>query len=813
VSRSEGGLGTAELARFFGKAWQLRFAGILIAATTFLVVAGTSAADSLQLSAEQRARSALGTADARIQLPGSAPIGSDPRGLYRALTNGVSAAGGRDVSVEYVASGLRPDHAASKSVIYEEFPSQAHAEGQFSLQSGAWPTRANEGMISQSLATRWPIGSAVGFFNGKLRVKIVGIVVNRFSTDADEIVGGPGTWESLSTIPKIDAARLDEAAGLVVRWSGGLPPLAMASVVSRLVDADPVAKAAATLNGGVVVQTRLSIEQAAPAPNVPLTAVGIVGPLAAGLLAGLFAGAFTRRTRDVMWEIGISYRQTRGAALVAIGVVSLSGALAGVLLGAGLGLVIRPLLEHIATQELSPWVVDLAWFGAIPIAVVGAILGVMLVRAKARSSATQIKAAREASQSGAIVRVCAGVVIGAFGVFLGTGTSDLTQMSLAALLIAFAIVVVFAPIVLNIVGRQKPKSFAMRLAVRTVRSDRRQVRTVVIAIAGLQILAFTLSILLTSSIAAVNNNVESAVPPGEIVFAPQIASRHDVDVVRRAFESSLGLTNPVIEHTVAMGNNREDGPTIVVDSPADLEHLISRALSKSETAVLKNVGTLVTRRIETGSVAFPRIPGFAGASLPAAPLNRIDPSFLNVDGFILATTAAKLHLPSVNETYVYTGTTSTQRQRVEAVTAALSLNQGWVRVYRAPDQLTAPLRISAIVVALALIAAIVMLFSSLAQAKAVRPQISGLRALGVGSAFIARAIAARSAITFLISTAFGIVASSISVGIALSLANLTIGVAIPGLPITLMVFALAIFTAIVSAVATRRISKVEWQDA
>jgi hypothetical protein len=811
VSRSSNGLGTAELARFFGKAWQVRFAGLLVAATAFFVVGGTSVADSLQLSPIQRADATLGSADGRIQLPGSAPLGTEGRPLDRALVAAVTAAGGLRVEVDYAAAGLRPDHDGGSSLIYEEFARGASDASRFTLQSGVWPAHANEGLVSASLAARWPAGSTVSFFDGALQVRIVGAVLNRFSSDANQIVAGPGTWNSLHSVSPEDAARLDQAAGRMVRWSGDASPAAITAAVTRVVDADPVQKATSVGNGGVVAEARATIEEIRPAPNVPLVIAGVGGPLAAGLLAGLFAGAFTRRTRDVMWEIGISYRQTRGAALLAMGVAAGAGATAGVLLGAGAGVAIRPVISRLATQELSPWAVDVAWLASIPLVLVGTVVGMSVVRSNSRTSAAQRAAAQERSRTRAILRTSGGVVMVSLGVFIGTGTSDIAQMSLAALLIAFAIAFVAAPIILSLIGRLKPASFAARLAVRTVRSDRRQAGVVVVAIASLQILSFTLSILLTSSIAAVNSNVQSPVPPGQIVFAPNISSPQDLASVRRQLESRLNLRTPVDWSESGVGSSRDDGATVIVSRPGDLERLLGRKLDAAAVATLTRGGTLVTHRLDGDHVKFPPDTGFAGAVLPARSLTNIDPSYLQFDGFILATTAVRNRMPTDNQHWVYTNTSASQRDRVNAVTSALRLNPAWVRVFRAPDQLTAPLRISAIVIALALIAGIITLFSSLAQARAMRPQISGLQALGVSSIFVARAVATRTAISFILSTALGLFASSLAVAIILPLANLTFGVAIPVVSVVIMVGSLAVFTVLATGIATRRISRMEWQ--
>lgn len=143
----------------------------------------------------------------------------------------------------------------------------------------------------------------------------------------------------------------------------------------------------------------------------------------------------------------------------------------------------------------------------------------------------------------------------------------------------------------------------------------------------------------------------------------------------------------------------------------------------------------------------------------------------------------------------------------------LNLNNAWVKVYQEPDVLTAPLRISAITVLIALFAGIVILLATSAQARGMRPALAGLRAVGMDGGFLARVVGVRVGLTAALATVFGLVSSAIG-GVAATfvVARLTLDVVIPVLPpVTAMVLAFGLFAAIAAAVATRRLRNSEWQ--
>lgn len=807
--RARAGIRTLDLATFFTRAWQVRFAGILIALTALCVVTGSGVADSLQMSPTQRADSSLGNADARIQLPGSAPLGVDGRTLDLKLAQAVTHAGGHTPSIDYIASGVRPDGGGAGNLILEEVQHPESAQARLALLSGTWPNQVGEALVSISSNRQWPVGTEVRLFNGALRLQVVGTFVDKFATATTGLLIAPGTWSSLRSVDSEVAARLDEYAGRAVRWSGDAPSGRVLDAIRGVVADDPVANAAATASGGLTVESRRMIESTKSSTNVPLLLASVIGPIVAGLLAGLLAGAFIARTRTIMWTIGVPYRRTRGAAVLAMVIASAVGAATGAGVGLALAYLLRPLLASIATQELGPVTSMVPLFGVIPFAVLSAVAGTILAGPKRRSPARTNDAGAQA-QNRVTLRIAGAVALATLGVFLGTGTNDVSLLSIAALAVSSAVIVACVPFAVMAVSALSPMSFASRLAFRKFSSERRSASTVVSAIAVLQVLGFTLSILVTSAIASVNNNSESSVPPGQIVFEAELDSQEDTDAARMEFEKQLGLQDAVQVFDAGAGSEREDGVTKILASVTDLERIIARRLMPEQKSLLEKGGSLLTKPLDGDSVTFPADGEFAGATLPAASIDGLDPSYQNIGGFVLESTAAETGLPTTDPSYVYTDITPHQQATAPAIAVGLDLNPYSVRVYRAPDELIAPLRVSAITIALSIIAGVMLLLSATSQAKVMRPELAGLRAVGVSSRFIAKTIAVRTGLTFVMATTFALIASSIGVAVAFSVAHLGLGITIPALPIILMVVSLAVFTAIAVLLATRRLRNTDW---
>jgi len=795
-----GGLRAFELARLFLRAWQLRFAAIIVA-TAILAIAVTGVVtSSLQLSPQQRADSALGTADARIQLPSGVAIGTDGRDLDDRLRAAVVDAGGSSPSIDYGTAGLYPEDYSEKSIAFREIDDRAVAAPQIMLRSGAWPTHIGEALVSEALAGRWPVGGTVQLFGGALSLTVVGEYRDVFNTSARSFVVPAGTWSSMRALDAATAARLDDGATREVRWSGDDSIDAVTAAVGRAVGEDPT-----TLD----VHTRAAIERSTRSTDVTLTVALIAGPLAAGLIAGLLAGGFTRRSRDVMWTIGVPYASTRAAAALAVAVVAAAGGVAGAAVGMGAAVAGRPLIAEIATQPLGPITSLPGTVAAIALAIVGALGGAGLADRR-RSSARRSARSRSRTEH-ILVRLCISTVVLAAGLAIGNGTTSRTEQMLSALLIAIAILVAATPAAIALVSRWTPEDLGARLGVRLLGSDRRSSSVIVWAVASLQVIGIAAAVVITSFVTNVNAATESVVAPGQIVLEVELDDDVTQSAVRAEVESLLGVTDPVVATTLNVGSDRGAGASRTVATASDLERLLARSLTQTERETLESGGYLLTKEPASPTVSFLAEGGIA-ASFTAVVMDDIDPSWRNVDGFLLVETARAAGLPlSPHPALIFTDTTPAQREAARTAAATLSFNPSWLRVYREPDELAAPLQVSALTTLVSAFAGVVLLATASAQARALRPQLAGLRALGVGGGFLARTVGTRVGATFVLSTALALCAASIGVAVSFALAQLDLGITVPIIPTSVMVGTLAVFSWVAARLSTRRLRSSEWQ--
>ncbi len=602
-----------------------------MAATLLGVVAASSVADALELSPQQRADAAMGTADARLQLPGSAPLGTDGSALDDLLRGAVLSAGGLEPTIDYVASGIRADNSDETSYALEEIQSEKSVEARLQLLSGRWPIEVAEGLVSEASAALWPVGSEVHFFNGALSIQIVGTFRNSFNTEVREFLVPPGTWSSLAIISDDLANRLDQSAGRVLAWHGGGDATAILTAVVNIAESYPSLRESLDTSSDVSVETRTSIESSEPAKNVPFLFALIAAPIVAGLLSAIIAGAFTRRVRTAMWTIGVPYRHTRIAAALAV----LGAGAAGAALGTGIGVVggifIRPLLVLVSTQELSPISSSYVVFVSVPLALAGLGVGVassdLALRRKIHPDISQ-----ERAWDRVLYRVVGAVLLASLGIFIGSDTVTIASMSVAAIAIGMAVTIVVVPLCLSILSKLSPRSFASRLAIRKLAQERRSASVTLTVLAGLLVLESTLALMVSSLVTELNDNTESAVKTGQVVFEPLLKDQASAETARAQFEDVLGVNSPIVVLTVGMGNDRRDGATKVVESAEDLERVLGLKLTAEQRSFFKAGGTLLTKPFAGNSVSFPPTAGFSGVSFDALVIAGIDPSFRNIDG-------------------------------------------------------------------------------------------------------------------------------------------------------------------------------------
>lgn len=791
-----------QTAQLFRRAWQVRVSVAFIAVAIAGLTVTNFAVSTLLLSPSQQASRYLGESDAMIQLPAGAPLGSDTAPLQAQLHDAVKAGGGSGVSVDYLLFGLRPDDAAKRDIALSEIGDLSTATSQVHLESGREPATVGEAIVSAALTRDWPEGSTIELFGGALRLKVVGVFSDVYNTSSRRVIVPAGTWGSLSSLSAEAAEKLNQAASVSVRWSG---PDSLDAVASAI--AGSLSLAADELEQGGGLQTRAQVQATSQFSDAALTISLWAGPLVAGVLAGVIAGSFLRRTRRVMWTIGVPHSRTRSAAFLTVTIASARGALIGVLVGVGVGLASRPLIASLAGQPSGtfPSVPTLILGPAL--AVGGSLAGFSLIE-NIRRRHDRVATAR-AKADRAIYRNSLAIALGAAGVFVVTGEASRSTQTLGAVLISVGIIIAVAGPAIRAVGRWNPRSFSTRLAARRLATEHRESTMTVVLIASLQAVGLVLITILNSSLAAANDETESFVPPDQIRITIPVGI--DAGPIRADVEQYLGVSDPVATSTFDGQIQERNGSTWIVSDPSDIERLIGHALAADELTFARDGGYLLTGRA-SGSGASMVHDGTVVATLPARELQGLDPSFKLIAGFLTQGAASKSGLDTPPaDTWTYVSVNQSSLKRAATGAAALSLDPTWIETYAAPETITASFRMILIAAMISALAGIVLLISAGAQSRAMRPELSGLRAVGVSGKFLARVTFVRIGITIGVSLALSAVAVTIAAAITLA-----IGIGIPVVPpLDGFLAALVLMAGLGGLVGwwtTRRLVNTEWQN-
>lgn len=799
----------AYLNSMYWRAWQVRFGAFAIFLVCLVTALSGVISDSLSISRVQSANSIMGMSDALINIPGSAPIARDGNALDQKLRSAVANAGGRNIEIDYYAAGLHASDDTETSYVLNEIQEPASIGNRVRLVSGAWPSRLGEATVSASASTTWPIGSHVSFLSGHLSVQIVGVFENRFARNSREFVVAPGTWSSIGGLSKDEAATLGDPAGRNVRWTGEENPDSILAAVRAVLQSESDGAAGATDPASLFVETRAAIESAGQSLSVPLLASMVSSPLVGGLIGGLMAGLFASKIRGTMWTVGVSHKSSRRSAFAAILRMSLISSALGIAAGVGAGLAGRPILDSISSRELGPMTsatLALILLG-FPLANLAALGGLFLARARA-SRNRHVDAGAELDRQ--IYRISFAVVLASIGIFLGSGTSDISTMTLSAILIASSLAIGSTPWLVRLVSRTSLGTLTFRLGLRRLATNTRSNSLVVSTIAILQILGLSLAILVTSSLDAQNGRESSQVPAGQIVFTPEIADPTAAAKLQAQFEQELGLGPSIPVYTAGAGNTRQDGATRLVPSVQALEEIIGVELSASQVRLLESGGTLLTSPIEGDTVTYPPDGDFPGVTIQARSLNGLDPSFRNIDGFMLKSQAADTGFPVLLPQFVYTGVSPDQAAKAKQAAIDLAFNPNWVHVFKTPDPWEAPLRIWAISGMLSLIAGVTVLLWTTSESRRLRPTLASLRSLGIERRSAVKVVAVSAGVCVLIGIVVAVLASIVAVATSFALARLSVPISLPILPMATGAVALAIFGLVGSWLATRHLRYSEW---
>lgn len=463
---------------FLRSARQLATASGVMLAVTFMT-ATVVVVNAFALSGDQVAQRDLGVHDHSLSAP--IPLGDRlTDSEVDALLGAVRKAGGLDPALKISSFEVVPDplprqHSTGRvkvpvyteaEAVGEQFP------GSYRLESGRWPTRPGEVVLSGAL---WEAAGKPGSFtiySGAARLRVTGTATPLFGESSWRLLAAPGSWQTFPARQVLEGFSQPEGQ-VRLYWSGTADPRAVASEVaqaaSRRVSVDQL------LTG---YQSRRELVTAADAPlteRLPLihtypslALTALVTLLMVNLNRARLIGALRRLT-----AVGLQPSTVRAAMVTALLLATAAAVVVGTVLGLGAGVAVRRFLVPVLSdQPLSPIppLADSVTRTALA-AVVACVLGAWLRLHEPRHWGRRFAQVTSAVPWRLVRSLVAGVLL-VRGVAAATGFPTLAQMGTATFQIIGGLLIL-TPDLLRIATRGLSSSGSVTLtARRLVESDR-----------------------------------------------------------------------------------------------------------------------------------------------------------------------------------------------------------------------------------------------------------------------------------------------------------------------------------------------------
>ena len=770
------------LGSFFLKARPVRSAGLLVALTALLLFASIVFQQALALSGTQVAEQTLGRASGEIAGAGATRLGASTAAADAAILSAVQ-------------TNLWENR-------WGVSPSSASVE----LRDGRWPSARNETAISPAMANRWPIGSRISFYAGALNLRVVGIARERYNRSAPDVFVTPGTLTSLN-VSKVSAARSGVQLQRNVFWSGSPNHAAILAAVNRLVPATYEG-----VNLYPQLTERAALEAYAPSVGPQTLIASVVAPLLAALVGGVIALRFVARVRTTLWTVGISWRQSRSAALRAVFGITTLGASIGVLAGIGVGILGRLVIAPFWTSELG----TLSLVAFVPFVVVflvvqlvGAAIALLALRRHSSARSALTEARRRRSSRLAPLALAGACAIAGTAVVAAAGGSDVVLMSTGAFLYGL-VVLALTPALFAVLRRVKPKSMPILLAVRRITMDARSASLSLIAVTTLVLLGFCTSTFIASSFAAFNKQQAESSPvlPDQLQFAPQTGTSTGDAKARKEFEEAVHLGAPAITQSVtATPKGRNDG-VITIATATQFEALTRIHLATPARETLNRGGALLVSGPDASNIAVARTDRQV-RDLVAVRVDGVPNTWNRYTAFILSSTAKTLRLKTEQTTFTYNHVSAGQRDQARPAALQLGISPDWVTPWRQPPIGEQGVRTALAGSTLAVLAGLLMLLVAAFEARSLRPSLAGLRAVGVSSSWLSKAVTARSLILAVSAATLALLGAIGGVTLMIKVANRDLVVAPPTTALAMTTGVLIILTLIGAGFAARSLRVTE----
>lgn len=795
---------TLSLLVFFLRARPVRVGGIVLASAVAVVVLLVGVLQALSLSGAQTADTQVGRFDNALLQAADVPVGANPTRQAAAITAALSTHNARNPTVGYSAYQVSIDGAPDTGTTVQENDwSRTPFPVAYTLQAGSWPA-SGEVVVSAALASKYPRGSTISFFDGALSGSVSGIVTDVYHRGRLLVLVPPGSVASLSVLDAPKAERFATTFNTDVYWDGpagaGVRKALQRVIVGAASDGDGF---------GPAIETRTLLSGRRGGELIEIGLAALLLPFLAGIIAVRFGARFVSRIRGTMHTLGVPASRTGRAGLGAIIVAGVVGTVSGLAVGYLLLFAVRPLIDLVADSVLGPVAEVPALSGRAMLAALGGTLIGMAIFGRVGTAAST---RRPRSRFGLTLRqALPAISLACLFVGIWFAQSNRFDDRILALLAFGVAIVVLAPFVLDIVTRRDPSSYSGRLGIRRLRADRRASAWVVAAVGTLLLTSFGILTYVTSAVAAGNATTESLVPPHQVQLTVPAGAGDAERSVRAEFEEFVGATRPLSVRTADAEPVLGDGGVLVLRSVVDVQRYSGVSLTPPQRALLESGGVLRTKLPDVSRLTLEvsrstaKEAAVRRISLRSALLDGLDPSYTVRSGMMLASTAEARNIPVGTRFLVYTGLSPDQVLKASRAPGELGFDPDWVESYKAPDTFTEPLSVTLAAGGLALVGTLLLVYYAAASASALRPNLAGLRAIGMRHRWLLTALGVQLGAVVGTALVVAVVAALVGVLVMLRFAGSDLALTLPWRAIGVQVFVTLAGSVAAVAIASRRL--------
>ncbi|RYJ20637.1 putative ABC transporter integral membrane protein [Streptomyces sp. L-9-10] len=784
------------LARRLARSRALIRSTSMVFVAAFFVMTMFIVLKTLSLSGTQVADRDMGRFDASVGY-GSIRIPPGDDAFTSALRERMQGAGVTDAQVMLSVFDLQLNTTPARKVTMLEgdWTSSPYPK-RYELQSGRWPSRPGEVVVTEADDVRTAPGEALTVL-GDVRLTVVGTADDRYA-DTSNLLVASRTWATL-------AGDLNERHPLLgaqpfLLWSGAEPKAAVDAFTTAIRDwekekGNTVEAGSAAAADTLSLRTELGAEgmwidktpagYTVPALLVPIGAVM--------LMFGLNDRRF-RRTVGTLTALGVPRRTAAAGITLAALLWSLIAAAAGALAGWGGGAAARLLIAHLRERPAGPveGLTDpvLRLLVLIVLASVGA--GLTLTRTRRhpvtrrheraeRDSATApaTKTARRLRDGRQLLALAAWCAIGVYAARVESPAMAMMLVGVVTVAVLLVIPEAFA-LLLRLLPERGPR---LRLARRQLAADSRRACAALAVLTVLFGTSLGFLALLDTLLRTADAQNHPDVQPGQVLLAGSSSDRDapSEDVVRAAESSGVLEGLPRFEvapvdtidedKTTTRSATRPGKHTIflAVDSPANAELLLGRPLDRAQASTLTGGGLLIwadAPDAPTGTAARTElliqengeILGRTSA-LPATTVEAAPSGWrAGTDGIMLRSTALTQRLPLQEPGPVMvTGISDKEAETVQQAVIDAGLDARAVRIHVPPQPAVPPAALLATAAALVLLVLVTVLTAVRGQTHALRGYLASLSALGLPHAWARHILLCQHGALIAASTFLGLV--------------------------------------------------------